>query len=155
MKIYKIRKVYPLENMVLGVLFENGVFKKYDLSRLIPEIPVFKQLKNRNLFRKARVDFGGAAVVWNSEIDLSEYELYKNGTAWENPPVADVAVSNLVAQFRALRQKAKRTQQDIADQTGMKQSCIARMENGGRTPNLETLLQLGKALGYTLQWKRQ
>ena len=155
MKIYKIRKVYPLENMVLGVLFGNGVFKKYDLSRLIPEIPVFKKLKNRKLFCKAKVDFDGAAVVWNSEIDLSEYELYKNGVEWKNPPKEDIPVSNLVEQFRALRKKAKRTQQEIADKTGIKQSCIARMENGGRTPNLETLLQLGKALGYTLQWKRQ
>lgn len=155
MKIYKIRKVYPLENMVLGVLFENGVFKKYDVSRLIPDIPVFKQLENRNLFCKARVDFGGSAVVWNSEIDLSEYELYKNGVAWENPPIADVPVANLVEQFRVLRKKAKRTQQELADKTGIKQSCIARMENGGRTPNIETLLQLGNALGYTLQWKRQ
>lgn len=155
MKIYKIRKVYPLENMVLGVLFENGTFKKYDVGQLIPTIPPFIALRDRKLFEKVEVAFGGAGVRWNSELDLSEYELYTNGIPWKNPPKQDVPVSNLVAQFRALRQKAKRTQQELADQTGIKQSCIARMENGGRTPNIETLLQLGQALGYTLKWERK
>ena len=155
MKVYKIRKVYPLENTILGVLFENGTFKKYDVSQLIPEIPAFAALQDQKLFAKAEVAFGGAGVRWNSELDLSEYELYTNGTPWNNPPKQDVPVSNLVEQFRKLRQKAKQTQQDIAAKTGIKQSCIARLENGGRTPNIETLLQLGNALGYTLQWKRK
>ena len=155
MRIYQVRKVYPLEKMVLGVLFENGVFKKYDLARLIPEFPVFKKLRNRHLFCQARVGFGGAGVIWNREIDLSEYELYKNGVIWKNPPQEDVAVVKLMEQFKVLRQKIKCTQQEIAQKTGIKQNRIDRMENGGRVPDITTLLQLGRAAGLVLQWKRQ
>ena len=154
MQIYKILKVYPLENMILGVLFENGVFKQYDVSSLISEIPQFKQLRNKGLFNKVKVAFGGSGVRWNSELDLSEYELYKNGKKWKNPPIKDIPVVSLIEQFRKLRLKAKKTQQEIANKLGIKQSGIARIENGGRTPNIETLLQLGSAIGYTLQWKR-
>ena len=150
-KIYKIRKVYPLEGMVLGILFENGVFKKYDMAQLIPEIPDFKRLEDRKLFEMAKPDLK-FAVVWDSELDLSEYELYKNGTEGKDPPENDYFISEIVAKFRELRQKAHITQKELALKTGVKQPCIARMENGGRVPNIATLIKLGKALGYTLHW---
>ncbi|WP_044018806.1 DUF2442 domain-containing protein [Thermoanaerobacter italicus] len=32
-----------------------------------------------NFFKAVKVDAGGYGVSWNSELDLSEYELWKNG----------------------------------------------------------------------------
>lgn len=154
-KIYDIRRVYPLEGMVLGVMFENGVFKKYDVSRLIPEIPEFEQLKDRRLFCKAEVACGGAFVRWNSRLDLSEYELYQNGTEWEDAPEDDYLVSEIVARFRQLRHEQGMTQHELSEKTGIRQSNIARMENGGRVPNIATLIKLGRALGYNLHWGKK
>lgn len=154
-RTYCILRVYPLENMVLGVLFENGVFKKYDMAQLIPEIPDFKRLEDRKLFEMAKPDYGGSAVVWDSELDLSEYELYKNGTEWKDPPENDYYISEIVANLRELRQKAHITQKELARRTGIKQPCIARMENGGRVPNIATLIKLGRALGYNLYWGKK
>ena len=47
------------------------------------------------------------------------------------------------------------SQQELAEATGLKQANIARLENGGCVPRLDTLLQLGKALGYTLRWEKE
>ena len=152
MQVFKILQVYPLEKMVLGVLFENGVFKKYDLAKLVAEIPAFKQLRQRKLFLKAKVAFGGCGVRWNRELDLSEDELYRHGKVWPNPPAGDWPLLKIIEDFKQLRHKAQLTQEEMARRTGIKQSCIARMENGGRRPNLVTLLRLGQALGCTLQW---
>ena len=152
MEDIKAIKVYALENMVIGVMFSNGEFKKYDLEPLCKKWPVFNTLKDIKLFKKAKVDVGGYGIVWNDEIDIAMEEVYANGVAWENAPLADYAIFNIVAQFRKLRHQKGITQYDLAEKTGIKQSNIARMESGGRLPNITTLIKLGNALGYTLHW---
>jgi hypothetical protein len=37
-------------------------------------------LKDKFIFKSVRVDEGGYGISWDDEIDLSEYELWKNGT---------------------------------------------------------------------------
>ncbi|MGD9733953.1 MAG: DUF2442 domain-containing protein [Desulfamplus sp.] len=75
----KIKKVKPLDDMMLLVEFENGITKKYDVKQLIPQFPIYKQLRNKHLFDTVYVDCGGYAVSWNAEIDISEYELWEGG----------------------------------------------------------------------------
>ncbi len=151
MEFKKARKVYPLDGMVIGVLFEDGVFKKYDLEPLAAKWPVFNALRYRKLFESARVDAGGYGIVWNEDIDIAAEEVYFNGQDWPDAPREDVAVVALVARFVELRKKAKMTQQQVADKTGINQPAIARMENGGREPQLSTMLRLFDALGYDLK----
>lgn len=76
MEFKKARKVYPLDGMVIGVLFEGGEFKKYDLEPLTRKWPVFNALRYRNLFESARVEAGGHGIVWNEDIDLAAEEVY-------------------------------------------------------------------------------
>jgi hypothetical protein len=38
-------------------------------------------LKNPALFKAVEVEQGGYAVIWNTEIDISEYELWSHGQA--------------------------------------------------------------------------
>jgi hypothetical protein len=40
---------------------------------------MFLLLKNSAFFKSVQVDTGGYAVVWNEDIDISEYELWCNG----------------------------------------------------------------------------
>lgn len=61
---------------------------------------------------------------------------------------------SIIEEFVTLRKQQHVTQSDVAARTGIKQSGIARLENGGTTPTIQTLLQLGQALGYTLEWKK-
>jgi hypothetical protein len=62
----------------LIVKFTNLEVKKYDISKLL-ENPMFATLRNPVFFRKFTVEPGGYALVWNEDIDISEYELWQNG----------------------------------------------------------------------------
>jgi Protein of unknown function (DUF2442) len=78
MEYPKIKYVEPLKNYKLFIIFENGEIKFYSVKKLITEEP-FSMLKNEELFFQAKIEDNGYGVVWNDEIDISEYELWKNG----------------------------------------------------------------------------
>jgi hypothetical protein len=40
---------------------------------------MFAPLKNPSFFKNFRIEAGGYGLVWNEDIDISEYELWKNG----------------------------------------------------------------------------
>lgn len=74
----KIKSATAIDNRTLLVEFDNNQKKKYDISPLLKK-KMFSLLKNPAFFRAVKVDQGGYAVVWNSNIDISEYELWTNG----------------------------------------------------------------------------
>lgn len=78
MKMYKITDVKATDDYKLIVNFENGVIKEYDMKEKLNECP-FELLKNKAYFKAVKVDTGGYGISWNSNIDLSEYELWNNG----------------------------------------------------------------------------
>ena len=49
------------------------------------------------------------------------------------------------------RKKANMSQMELSEKTGMKQSAIARIENGTRSPRVSTLIRLLAPMGYTLR----
>ncbi|MBF0231148.1 MAG: DUF2442 domain-containing protein [Desulfamplus sp.] len=78
MQYPRIKSVSAIDNHTLMVEFDNNEMKKYDVSPLLNK-DMFAPLKNPALFKAVKVEQGGFAVVWNSEIDISEYELWKHG----------------------------------------------------------------------------
>lgn len=78
-EIPKIKEVRPIGDLVLIVRFDNNITKKYDVKPLLSRYPVFQNLMNPELFVKVEVGGGGYGIVWNEEIDLSEYEIWNNG----------------------------------------------------------------------------
>jgi hypothetical protein len=74
----KILSVQAQEHKKLLVKFANSIEKIYDCTQLLG-MEMFQPLKNDALFRSVKVDPGGYGVVWNDEVDLSEYELWTNG----------------------------------------------------------------------------
>lgn len=81
MNIPRIQCVEPREDYTLIVTFTNGIKKEYDASYLI-EQERFEPLKNYAFFKNVFVDLSGYAVSWNSEIDISEYELWQQGKSY-------------------------------------------------------------------------
>ena len=77
---HPVRTITALDNYMLFVEFCEGVSKIYDIKPLFERIPIFKELKENNLFYQVHVDVGGYGVVWNDKIDLAAEELYYNGT---------------------------------------------------------------------------
>ena len=80
MEYPKIKYVEALNNYRLFIIFENGKIKIYSLKNLLKE-PVFSSLKNETLFYQAKKEENGYGIIWNDEIDISEYEVWKNGIA--------------------------------------------------------------------------
>jgi hypothetical protein len=80
MNIPRIEHVKPQEGHILLISFTNGKKKKYDINRLLNK-DMSEPLKNQAFFNNVHVEPGGYAVAWNSEIDISEYELWQHGEA--------------------------------------------------------------------------
>ena len=78
MIVPKILAVNAVNDHTLVIEFKNRQKKKYDLAPLL-EKEMFSPLKNSALFKAVQVEQGGYAVFWNSEIDISEYELWNHG----------------------------------------------------------------------------
>gem|GEM_PF-283556 len=76
----RINVVKVIEDCKLLVKFDNGEIRKYDVSRLLDN-PMFALLKNPVFFRGFQVEPGGYALLWNEDIDISEYELWQHGTS--------------------------------------------------------------------------
>jgi hypothetical protein len=75
----RIESVKPLAGKRLLVKFVNGVEKVYDCKQLL-HLDMFQSLRNEAFFKSVKVDAGGYGVSWDDNVDLSEYELWVNGT---------------------------------------------------------------------------
>jgi len=80
MQYPRISKAKAIDEHTLLVEFVDGEIKEYSIHHLL-EKPMFSALKQPAFFKKFEVEPGGYALVWNEEIDISEYELWKNGVA--------------------------------------------------------------------------
>ena len=78
LNIPKIIAVHPIDNYELIIEFSNHEYRQYDVKPLL-EKEMFEPLKNRAFFKAVKIEQGGYAVSWNTDIDISEYELWSNG----------------------------------------------------------------------------
>ncbi len=78
MHVAKIQEARVLDEHTMLVTFTDGKRKKYDVTPLLAR-SMFEPLKTPAFFKNLHVEQRGYAVVWNDEIDISEYELWKNG----------------------------------------------------------------------------
>ncbi len=79
MKYPTIKSVNVIEEHTLLVNFSNNEKRRYDVTHLLNQ-EMFSALKNPAFFKNVQVDTGGYALVWNEDIDISEYEIWSNGT---------------------------------------------------------------------------
>ena len=72
---WTVLKVLPLENYRLLITFENKEERIFDVTPYL-EIEIFKELKDVNLFNRAKVSFD--TVEWENEADFDPEFLYEN-----------------------------------------------------------------------------
>lgn len=83
---HKVKKITPLQDYKLSVVFSEGVTKIYDVSKLFSVIDDFKVfLDDPKEFQNVSVDVGGYGIVWNDDLDLSCDELWENGIQVKTP----------------------------------------------------------------------
>jgi hypothetical protein len=83
MKSPRIVSAQVIDDFTLIVKFTNNELREYNISKLLDK-SMFSLLKNPAFFRNFIIESGGYGLVWNDEIDISEYELWQNGISIPN-----------------------------------------------------------------------
>jgi len=78
MSLPRIASVRARAGHVLRVDFEGGETRDYDVGPLLSRDP-FTLLREPAFFRSFDVEPLGHAVVWNDDIDIAAYELFRGG----------------------------------------------------------------------------
>ena len=76
MNVPRIVSARALIEFVLRVEFEGGETRDYDIGPLLSRDP-FTLLREPAFFRSFVVELHGHAVVWNDDIDIAAYELFR------------------------------------------------------------------------------
>ena len=148
---HRIISAKPLDNMILSVVFQNGIEKAYDVRNLYSILPQFKDLEMiYGLFQQVIVDVGGYGVSWNDELDLDAETIWEGGI--ETGKKQDVGTLHLLAEslIRA-REQAGMTQKQLSNIVGIYQADISKIERGLANPSISTLQRLADGLGVRLQ----
>ncbi|HCY86008.1 MAG TPA: DUF2442 domain-containing protein [Desulfobacteraceae bacterium] len=82
MNVPKIKTAVVTDHKTIIVTFDNGEIKQYDISKLLSN-DMFSPLNDQAFFKNVKVEPGGYAIYWNEMIDISEYELWKNGVSYQ------------------------------------------------------------------------
>ncbi|MCL2073493.1 MAG: DUF2442 domain-containing protein [Marinilabiliaceae bacterium] len=77
-----IKEVLTQENYNLLLTFENDEKRIFDMKPYLDVGPVFKELKNIEMFKTARVCF--KTIAWANEADIDPEVLYPLSSAIKN-----------------------------------------------------------------------
>ena len=70
LNIPKIIAVHPIDNYELIIEFSNHEYRQYDVKPLL-EKEMFEPLTNHAFFNTVKIEQGGYAVSWSTDIDIS------------------------------------------------------------------------------------
>lgn len=73
---FSVKQVEPQSDYTLILTFEDGKRKRFDMKPFL-ETGVFRLLKDKDIFRSARVSFN--TVAWDNDIDFDPEALYEGG----------------------------------------------------------------------------
>ncbi len=142
---HKIKSVKALDNLKLLTEFQDGTEKEYNVKALDSIFPQFKELEmNPELFAQVQVDVGGYGVSWNDALDLSAEEIWECGVTVGKK---EVKLADMVAERLTLaRDSVGMTQCRLAEETGIYQADISKIERGLANPSLLTLQRLADGM---------
>ncbi len=141
----KIKSVKPLNNLKLSAVFQDGTEKEYNVGMLSSVFPQFKEFEtNPELFAEVKVDAGGYGISWNDELDLSSDEIWESGITVGKK---EMGLANLVAEgLASARDSVGMTQSRLAEETGIYQADISKIERGLSNPSILTLQRLADGM---------
>lgn len=75
----RIRKVTPIDDFLLQVVFDDGKSVEYDTKEDM-HLPGYSDLMDvPGLFRQVQIDESRTCIVWNDYIDLPSDTIYEYG----------------------------------------------------------------------------
>lgn len=148
--IHRIKSVKPLDDLIILVVFRNGVEVKYDITQLYDKFPQFKKLEVNNLFEKVSVDVGGYGLVWNDELDLDAEDVWQYGVRTGGQYDIDINFS-LAEKLIEARNSVGMTQKQLSEAASMYQADISKIENGTANPSVQTLKRIAEGMNMTVK----
>ncbi len=70
-----IKEVEPISDYNLLLTFNNGEKRKFDVKPYL-DLGIFKELKDKKLFKTVKVSFD--SIEWQNEADIDPEVLYKD-----------------------------------------------------------------------------
>ena len=141
----KIKSVKPLDNLKLSAVFQDGTEKEYSVGALSSVFPQFREFEmNPELFTQVKVDAGGYGISWNDELDLAADEIWECGITVGKQ---EISLANMVAErLVSARDSVGMTQCCLAEETGIYQADISKIERGLANPSILTLQRLADGM---------
>ena len=141
----KVKSIKALEDLKLLAIFQDGTEKEYNVRMLCSVFPQFKAFEtNPELFTQVKVDVGGYGISWNDELDLSADEIWECGITVGKK---ETGLTNMVAErLVSARDSVGMTQCRLAEETGIYQADISKIERGLANPSLLTLQRLADGM---------
>lgn len=146
----KIKSVKPLDNLKLSAVFQDGTEKEYNVGALSSVFPQFREFEtNPELFAQVKVDAGGYGISWNDELDLAADEIWECGITVGKQ---EISLANMVAErLVSARDRVGMTQSCLAEETGIYQADISKIERGLANPSLLTLQRLADGMDMEIR----
>lgn len=152
--VYLIRLQLVLNKQMHSVTYRGSKKKLLQKSIIRDMITQNRQRKNVHYMQEKTKEMDSALTNNNME----EYRTQKKAREKRLMAYAEEIQKNtlqmssaLIAELVAERKYQKKTQQDIADITGILPANIARFENGSRVPTLVVLQKYASALGKRIK----
>lgn len=152
--VYLIRLQLVLNKQMHSVTYRGSKKKLLQKSIIRDMITQNRQRKNVHYMQEKTKEMDSALTNNNME----EYRTQKKAREKRLVAYAEEIQKNtlqmssaLIAELVAERKYQKKTQQDIADITGILPANIARFENGSRVPTLVVLQKYASALGKRIK----
>lgn len=152
--VYLIRLQLVLNKQMHSVTYRGSKKKFLQKSIISDMITQNRQRKNVHYMQEKTKEMDSALTNNNME----EYRTQKKAREKRLMAYAEEIQKNtlqmssaLIAELVAERKYQKKTQQDIADITGILPANIARFENGSRVPTLVVLQKYASALGKRIK----
>ncbi|MDX2073842.1 MAG: DUF2442 domain-containing protein [Alphaproteobacteria bacterium] len=73
---YHITEAAALRDYAIHLKFEDGLEGVIALDRILDKSPLFKELKNSELFRRVTLDKKWHTITWPNGVDLAPDVLY-------------------------------------------------------------------------------
>jgi hypothetical protein len=145
----KVRSAEPLHDHRLAVAFTDGTSGIADLAKHVRRKP-FTALQDDRVFRNVLVDHG--AVEWpKGDVGIATEALYALVHGLPRPTTIEQARDNeLQVSLGELRRLAGKTQEQVADESGLSQSALSHFE-GSPDHKLSALRRYVAALGGELE----
>lgn len=161
--IPRIKKITPVGDLKLHIVFDDGYTVIYDVKEDINNIPYYSLLESEDgLFEQVHLDPSRSRIYWTDEIDLPSDILYEYGEPtnelmveatkddWDGKDNVQALCNEIIRELVKLRKEKGLTQHQLAAISGVKQPAIARLEKGDCVPKTDTITKLLSAMGKRL-----